>query len=405
MDVRALVLALVPFAAAVGCGSSTPNPATPGTLDDGGTSDGSVLADGGGGGGGDATVGGDGAPPAGDSGVVPGKDGGLSSDWLVVKANKIVHADGTPFKGRGANLHDERSCEACAFAPANPAGLNRWADQLIDVWHATFIRFLLSSKSAPLNAGEVQWKSIVDDPAYYADVQGTVNHMTGKGAYVLVTLFADPTMKTEAAGGFDSEWPGSAGDGNTNARYTLLAQAFKTNPRVLFGLTNEPHGTADHDPELAVRYQSAIDAIRKVEDAAGTPHHLIAVQAPENYARELTYFVAHPLPGDNVVYEVHPYNTQADFDRLVTQPAKTLPVIIGEYGPAGVMTDADIKALWPVAQAAGVPHIGWNFHMRCPPNMLTDTAADGCGLAASTNYAFPRTPWGDEMFTYLNTPW
>jgi Cellulase (glycosyl hydrolase family 5) len=401
MNHRVLALAL-PIVLA--CGSSTPNPASPSTLDDGGASqDGSS----GGGGGGDATVGGDGGtnppPPPGDGGRLP--DGGLSADWLVVKGNKILHGDGTPFKGRGANLHDERSCEACSFAAPDPQGLNRWADQLIDVWHATFIRFLLSSKSAPFNAGELQWKSIVDDPAYYADIQTNVNHMTDKGAYVLVTLFADPTVKTEAAGGDDSEWPGSAGDGNTNLRYTMLAQAFKTNPRVLFGLTNEPHGPAARDAELATRYQSAIDAIRKVENDAGTPHHLIAVQAPEGYARDLTYFLAHPLPGDGIVYEIHPYNTAPEFDKLVTQPAKTLPIIIGEYGPAGTMTDADVKALWPVAQAAGVPHIGWNFHMRCPPNMLTDTTSDGCGLAASTNYAFPRTAWGDELFTYLNTPW
>ena len=253
-----------------------------------------------------------------------------------------------------------------------------------------------------MNASEVQWKSIVDDPGYYADVQTNVSHMTSKGAYVMVTLFADPTMKVENAD-FDSEWPGSLGD--TNARYTLLAKAFAGNPRVLFGLTNEPHGTADHDAELAARYQSAIDAIRKVENDGGTPHHVIAVQAPEGYARDLTYFVAHPLPGDDIAYEVHPYNPQTDFDALLVTPGKSLPILIGEYGPAGTMTDADIKALWTVAQANGIPHIGWNFHMRCPPNMLTDTASDGCGLAASTNYAFPRTAWGDELFAYLNTPW
>jgi endoglucanase len=325
------------------------------------------------------------------------------SAWLSVQGNKILHADGSPFKGRGANLHDERSCGACSFAPPNPAGLNRWADQLIDVWHANFIRFLLASKAAPYNQWEQQWKSLVDDPGYLADVQNNVSHMTGKGAYVLVTLFSDPTMKPESNTDYDSEWPGSAGD--TNTRYALLAQTFKDDPRVLFGLTNEPHGAATYDAELALRYQAAIAAIRQVEDAAGTPHHLIAVQAPEGYSRELGYFVAHPLTGDNVIYEVHPYNAQADFDRLITQPAKTLPVIIGEYGPAGAMGTADITALWTLAQATGVPHIGWNFHMNCAPNMLQATTSDGCGLASSTGYAFPRSTWGDQMFVYLNTPW
>lgn len=48
---------------------------------------------------------------------------------------------------------------------------------------------------------------------------------------------------------------------------------------------------------------------------------------------------------------------------------------------------------------------GWVFHMRCPPNMLQDTASDGCGLDASTGYEFPRTAWGDLLHDHLQTPW
>lgn len=354
--------------------------------------------------GGDAGPGSDGS--TGMDGTVqqdsPQGDGALGAEWLIVKGNRIQHADGTPFHGRGANLHDERSCSACSFAAPNPNGVDRWADELIDGWKANFIRFLLSSKAAPFNQSEVQYKSIVDDSKYYADVQQNVAHMTQKGAYVLVTLFADPTMKVENAD-FDSEWPGSLGD--TNARYTLLAEAFWQDPRVLFGLTNEPHTQANHDPELAMRYQSAIDVIRKVEDAHGGAHHIVVVQAPEGWARDLTYFVNNPLPGGQIAYEVHPYNAQADFTALLVTPGKKLPIIIGEYGPAGAMTTQDIQALWTVAKANEIPHLAWNFHMRCPPNMLQDTASDGCGLAASTNYAFPRTGWGDQLRTYLATPW
>lgn len=329
-------------------------------------------------------------------------DGASASDGLVVVGNHLQHADGTPFHGRGANLHDERSCSACSFAPRDPDGVDRWADELIDHWHANFIRFLLASKAAPYNAGEQQWMNLVDDPAYLADIVQNVNHMTSKpGVYVLVTLFADPTMK-DNTGDYDSEWPSSAGD--TNTRYTKLAEAFHGNPRVLFGLTNEPHGTADHDPELAQRYTAAIAAIRAVEDAHGSPHHVVVVQAPEGYARDLTYFVAHPLAGDQIAYEIHPYNPQADFDALIVQPSRTLPVIIGEYGPAN-MTDDDIRALWTTAQASGVPYIAWAFHQRCPPNLLADTASDGCGLDASTGYDFPRTAWGDLLFAHLQTSW
>ena len=332
-----------------------------------------------------------------------GAGGGLAGEWLIVQGNHIIHADGTPFHGRGANLHDERSCSACSFAPPNPEGVNRWSDELIDVWHANFIRFLLSSKAGPYNQWEVQWQSLVDDPQYLADVKNNVEHMASKpGVYILVTLFADPTVKLEN-GDYDSEWPSSAGD--TNARYTLLAEAFYDNPRVLFGLTNEPHGSADHDAELATVYTQAVAAIRSVEDSHGTPHHIVVVQAPEGWARDLTYFVAHPLAGDQIAYEIHPYNPASDFDALIVQPSQTLPIIIGEYGPAGSMTDSDIQALWTTAQAQGVPYIGWNFHQRCSPDMLQDTASDGCGLDVSTGYDFPRTAWGDLMYGHLATPW
>jgi hypothetical protein len=43
--------------------------------------------------------------------------------------------------------------------------------------------------------------------------------------------------------------------------------------------------------------------------------------------------------------------------------------------------------------------------MRCPPNLLEDTASDGCGLSASTGFDFPRTSWGDMLYDYLAMPW
>ncbi len=342
------------------------------------------------------------APGGSGSDGAPG-DIAAASEWLDVQGTHIVHADGTPFHGRGTDLFDERQCESCSFMPRDPDGVDRWSDELIDNWHATFIRFLVTAKAAPYNSSEQQWMSLVDDPQFLADIVQNVTHMTAKpGVYVEVTVFADPTIKLENAD-YDSEWPSSAGD--TNPVYSALANAFYANPRVLFGLTNEPHGTADHDAELATRYAAAIAVIRGVEDSHGTPHHLIAVQAPEGYARDLTYFVAHPLAGDRIIYEIHPYNPASDFDSLIVQPSKSLPIMIGEYGPAGSMTDTDIMTLWTVAQQNGVPYIAWAFHARCAPTMLQDTASDGCGLAASTGYAWPRTAWGDLLHDHLATPW
>lgn len=341
---------------------------------------------------------------SGDDGGGGDRDGaGGGGEGLVVEGNRILHADGTPFHGRGANLHDVRSCNACSYAPPEPDGVDRWADELIDGWHANFIRFLLSAKAEPFNQYEQQWENLVDDPVYMQTIVQNVEHMTARpGVYVLVTLFADPTMKPES-GDFDSEWPSSLGDSNT--RYTALAEAFRDNPKVLFGLTNEPHTTLAHADELAAVYQDAIAAIRAVEDAGGAPHHIIVVQAPEGYARDLRYFVDSPLAGDQIAYEVHPYNTADEFAHLLSEPHATLPIVIGEYGPALEMTEEDIAALWALAQQEEIPYLGWNFHMRCPPNMLEDTAEDGCGLSAASGYDFPRTAWGDLLRDHLATPW
>jgi hypothetical protein len=336
-----------------------------------------------------------------DAGTSP--DGPASiptAGWLIVKGNRILTDEGKPFHGRGANLHDTRSCNACTGQVPDVAGWKRWADELVDNWHANFIRFDLEAYAD--DAGyRKQWKSLGVDDGYLADIKTMVSYLTGKpGVYVLVTLFEDPAIKPNNSDP-DSEWPTDA----AGPLYTRLAEALFADPHVLFGLANEPHGPADRNPDLVMAYQKAIDLIRGAETAHGSQKHVIVVQAPQGYARDLTYFMANPMPGENIAYEIHPYNPKADFDKLIVQPSQKLPVIIGEYGPAGAMTDDDIRAMWMVAQANEVPHVAWNFHMRCAPDMLQDTAKDGCGLAASAGYTFPRTPWGDLFRGYLATPW
>jgi hypothetical protein len=335
-----------------------------------------------------------------------GTDAPVSAPWLTVKGNRILLPDGTPFHGRGANLHDTRSCNACTSLDPDEPGLERWADELLDHWKASFVRFDLEAYAAD-DGYRKQWKSLGVDAGYLADMKKVVTHMTSKpGVYVLVTLFQDPAIKNESLADYDSEWPTDA----AIPLYEKIVETFHDDPKVLFGLTNEPHGPADKNAELAARYSKSIAAIRAIEAKYGTEKHVVVVQAPQNYAREVSYFVTNPLAGDNIAYEIHPYNHQADFDALITQPAKKLPLIIGEYGPATVggtelMTEADVKAMWPIAKAAEVPHIAWNFHQRCPPNLLQDTAKDGCGLSPSTGYDFPRTSWGDLLHDYLATTW
>jgi hypothetical protein len=356
---------------------------------------GSGVAAGGGGNNGAGSGGGGGA--AGTSAGSGGMSG--TATGLRVEGNHLLGPDGKPFHGRGANLNDTRSCNACSYAAPQVDGLNRWADELLDGWKANFVRFDLWSWASADN--RVQWKSVTQDPSYLADIKNTVSHMTGKvGVYVMVTLFLDPSMKPDNSDP-DSEWPTA----QTIPAYQALAGALYDDPKVLFALTNEPHGPDTMNGELAQRYLDSIDAIRAVEKQHGVPEHVVVVQAPQQWARYLDYFVQNPIKRSNVAYEVHAYNPKTDFDRLIMQPSKTLPIIIGEYGPSQYSTDADIQALWDLCQSLEIPHVAWTFHMRCDPNLLQDTASDGCGLAPSVNYMFPRTSWGDLLHGYLAKPW
>lgn len=348
----------------------------------------------------DPGVGGD-SDPGGGGGAGPGPGPGpTGGEALHVDGNQILLPNGEPFRGRGANLNDTRSCDACTWLEPDPEGLNRWSDELLDNWQANFVRFNLMSFTED-GGFRLQWRSVVEDPGYLADIQNTVTHMTSKpGVYVMVTLFTDPSMK-ENNSDYDSEWPTEA----TNLVYEALADAFRDDEKVLFGLTNEPHGPEDRNPELAERYLSAIDAIRAVEAQTGSVEHIVVVQAPQQWARYLDYFVENPLDRSNVAYEVHAYNPQEDFDGMLRQPKATLPILVGEYGPSNYSTEDDIRALWALCQELDIPHLAWTFHNRCPPNLLEDTASDGCGLDPELGYDFPRTDWGQMLYDYLATPW
>src|SRR5262245_15632580 len=103
----------------------------------------------------------------------PRIDAGLPSGWLYTSGNHIYLSDGRVFHGRGANLHDTRSCDNCTYLPASADEVNRRADELIDVWGANFVRLVLESYA---NDGgfRVHWEGVVDDQMYLADIKTIV---------------------------------------------------------------------------------------------------------------------------------------------------------------------------------------------------------------------------------------
>ena len=347
-----------------------------------------------------------GAPDGGGpDGGIADAGGGPQGAWLRTSGNHILAPDGGIWHGRGANLADTRGCNACtAFAPDVGEVLRR-ADELIDGWHANFVRLDLESYSGSDGYRvDSNYKGILDDPAYLGDVRTIVSHVSAKGAYVLLSLWEDPTFTavSDPPNHLEKGWPSAS----TDAEWRALALAFKDEPRVLFGLCNEPQSNFDHalDADVWTAMDAAVAAIRAVEDGAGTPHHLITVQGTGAWARYLDYYVAHPIAaggGANVAYEVHVYNPAADFSWLFEDPARSLPVVIGEFGPVNMTAD-DVMAMLASAEAREIPHLAWTFHMRCPPSLLVDNSNAGCGVGMALE---PTAGWGKPLKDHYAVPW
>jgi hypothetical protein len=338
--------------------------------------------------------------------AISNADGGAGGDdddaWLSVSGNHIVTANGKPLHARGANLHDPRSCDGCTYLPLDVRETERRADELIVGWKATLVRFDLESyASAAYPKGDHrvdgQWKNILDDPAYFAAIQQIVRHMTALGAYVLVSEWLDPTTT-------ESELPTA----QTNREWEMLARAFAGDPRVLYGLVNEPHDAAEKNADAFSALSTTVQTIRDVENKIGAKHHVISVPGIDGYARNIAYYVDHPITaggGIDIVYEAHVYDSAADFEKLFVAPSKKIPVLIGEFGPSTnpPMTISDVRTMMETAEKLEVPYIAWNFHSNCPPNLLQNTTdAGSCGIGMTLA---PTPEWGALIKDRFSRPW
>ncbi|MBS1241854.1 MAG: Endoglucanase celA precursor, partial [Gemmatimonadetes bacterium] len=255
-----------------------------------------------------------------------------------------------------ANLLDTRFCGVCG--PASTSGNDteatrraeviRRMDDLVDNWKANFIRLDLETLSAASGSGTPASDGVVNSPIYLQNLKAIVDHAATKPQLLLMLAIWD-SSSLDANG-----WPTAA----TNAELAVLATTFKDYPRVMFGVSNEPENNFNgtQDAQAWARMNSAVQAVRDAEVAAGAKvKHLVAVQGLGGWARQLGYYVTHPITaggGANVVYEIHVYDPASAFAGMFETYSATLPIIIGEFGPAaGYMTTADCTALMSSAEA------------------------------------------------------
>lgn len=323
---------------------------------------------------------------------------GPITGWLRTEGNRILLPNGKPFHGRGANVHDTRSCDSCSWEPPHVDEVLRRIDVLTDDWHANFVRLLLESypDKGP-GQGRAHFRGVLEDDDYFRDVMRIVGQVGKKpGVYVMISLWHEPSFGKMG-------WPTE----RTRAVWKKLAGALKDMPFVLFGLVNEPEKNEDGklDAEVWKAMNDTVAAIRSVERK--DKHHIVAVQGTRAWGRVLDYYVDHPITaggGDNVAYETHVYDPQSRFDALVTRPAKTLPIIIGELGLVdddnAKMLPEDVNALWDLAEKLEIPWTAYTFHTNCPPNLL-EGEAGVCSVGRPLN----PSPWGRMVKARLAKPW
>jgi hypothetical protein len=283
--------------------------------------------------------------------------------------------------GRGVNMDDLMLCgyngsmwKETSTVVANLKNIIRG---LMKDWKPNFVRISLSMYSYP------QKMSWLENPEEYKNPMTEVIEFLGtyEGVYVLVTLRSDKTMEQTNPGNEATYIPTTA----TDDTYRALVNSFKNSKFVMFGICNEPGSPWNWD-KLTNVMSHAAKVIRDEEDRLNVSHHIIAVQG-WGWSSQIGHYNDHPLPYDNIVYEVHGYAPKKEWYTL-----DKIPVIIGEYGngPYGTINDAFFDDL----ESKQIPNLAWDFepYSNCSPDLLQVNHSD-TNLVPST--------WGETVKTYL----
>jgi len=334
-----------------------------------------------------------------------GAEGGMSyqvnTPWLFTQAGALYQSPtggGPPARwlGRGVNIHDTRSCDACTWIAPNVNEVKRRINEAVDVWGASLLR--LNLESYVTANGRLQSLNLSDDQAYLRDLEEIVRHIgTKDGVYVILAPWREPLLSDEG-------WPTE----QSEAILRLLTRTFYHAPHVIFAVSHEPRQNLDgaQDEACWAAMNSAVSAIREEEAALGASRHIVAVQGTRDQGRELAYYIDHPITagdGVNILYETHIFNPQSALAQLLVNPAQSLPVLIGAFGPSESpqrqMTVSDAQALIAEAERQGASWVAWSFHMRCAPSsLLVDLSEAGCGVSMPLQ----PSPWGQVVQDQLS---
>ncbi|HVZ79371.1 MAG TPA: cellulase family glycosylhydrolase [bacterium] len=234
--------------------------------------------------------------------------------------------------------------------------------------------------------------------SYQTIVDNIVNYCSGANAYVIIDLHWSGTSSTASAP-CGSGWGTATGqqdmpDANAVTFWTNVANRYKNNPAVFFGLYNEPKsvswsvwqsGGNTTQGFTTPGHQALINAIR------GTGANNIIFIGGLDWAYDLRSIDSYPFTnaGNGFAYDVHIYghkgngtDNSSNWDTETTIAAANHPVFIGEFGPdpSGPNCNNDSgtfdNALFTFANGSNnrsyvYSWTAWSWHNGACPAMLS----------------------------------
>ena len=243
------------------------------------------------------------------------------------------------------------------------------ATQILGTWKANIIR--LPINQASWNAGGT----------YLTTIDAMVAQASTANAYILIDLHNGTSIAN------------MPDDATSTTLWPSIANRYKNNPAVLFGIYNEPAGTTDwniwrnggtltagHTPGA----QTILDSIR----ATGANNLIVA--GGIKWASDLsgfmpptgTYALTDTI-GNGVMYDAHIYAWHQWGNWTKFAAMNLYPLLLGECGHDGgdyggngsVFGGSSPLLYWTIlndADALGVNFTAWAFHPRGGPSLIND---------------------------------
>lgn len=246
------------------------------------------------------------------------------------------------------------------------------------------------------------------DSYYLGNLTNEVNNLLGMG----YTVILDCHNYARYNGLIIGQAPGAPSNSQFAALWSKLANTFGGQPRIIYGLMNEPHDL-DFD-EFAITMQDAINAIRQQNAAqpilvSGTGYDGIDSWIGDSSGPLMTL----TDPGENMIFDIHtyfddngsgengtnchPWATKSDTFMSVTDRIRSIngKAMLTEFGgmatPECVNIITSVLSFLDANADVWAGWTAWGAELDGPPTILTS------GLYKTT-----RDPPADELYLSTN---